>query len=90
MEKLDAKFQYSKALALIENIINAQGDILAVIVNGNRVNQKFFKKFARETLVGSPEELGQGCLFVLRFCASYQMRSKQLDNRIEPERSRHD
>ena len=41
VEKLDAKFQYSEALALIENIINAQGDILAVIVDGNRV------KFAR-------------------------------------------
>ena len=45
--KLDAKFQFSETLSLIENIINVHGDILAVIVDGNRVNQKFFKQFAK-------------------------------------------
>ena len=50
--KLDAQFQYSQCLALMENIININADILAVVVDGNRVNQKFFKKFKK--VAGKP------------------------------------
>ena len=47
--KLDSKFQYSQATALIENVFKQGAEILAVIVDGNRVNQKFFKHFTRVT-----------------------------------------
>ena len=50
--KLDFDFQYSQATALIENVIKHKADILAIIVDGNRVNQKFFKHFTR--VVGKP------------------------------------
>ena len=50
--KLDSGFQYSQAIALIENVIQQQAEILAVIVDGNRVNQKFFKHFTR--VAGKP------------------------------------
>ena len=42
--KLDASFQYSECVALTD-CIKQNGDILAIIADGNRVNQKFFKKF---------------------------------------------
>ena len=43
--KLDASFQYSECVALTDCIKQSHGDILAIIADGNRVNQKFFKKF---------------------------------------------
>ena len=45
--KLDAQFQFKETLSLLENIIDVHGNVLAVIVDGNRVNQKFFKKFSK-------------------------------------------
>ena len=35
--KLDSGFQYSQVLALMESVIKAEAEILAVIVDGNRV-----------------------------------------------------
>ena len=39
--KLNADFQYSQCQTIIENILQQQGEVLAVIVDGNRVNQNF-------------------------------------------------
>ena len=50
--KLDSNFQYSQAVSLMENVIKLNADILAIIADGNRVNQKFFKHFTR--VAGKP------------------------------------
>ena len=50
--KLNADFQYLHCQTIIENILQQQGEVLAVIVDGNRVNQSFFRKFP--TVLGKP------------------------------------
>ena len=45
--KLDADFQFSQTMELNKNIIKVNSEILAIIVDGNRVNQKFFTNFTR-------------------------------------------
>ena len=51
--KLDAEFQHSQCVPIIENVEEQQNaEILAVVTDGNRVNQKFFKMF--KTVNGKP------------------------------------
>ena len=49
---LDSAFQFSETMSLIKNIDALDAEVLAVVVDGNRVNQKFFKNFTR--VAGKP------------------------------------
>ena len=51
--KLDAGFQHSQCVPIMENVKEQQNaTVLAVIADGNRVNQKFFQTF--KTVRGKP------------------------------------
>lgn len=45
VKELDADFQFEQTMLLLDTIRKAWGDVLAIVCDGNRVNQAFFKKF---------------------------------------------
>ena len=42
---LSSAFLFEQTCFILNNIRNAGGKLVAIIVDGNRVNQSFFKKF---------------------------------------------
>ena len=47
VKELDADFPFEQTNILLTAIKSAGGDVIAIICDGNRVNQSFFKKFDR-------------------------------------------
>ena len=63
--KLDAGFQHSQCVPIIENVKEQNATVLA---NGNRVNQKFFQTF--KTVRGKPWLCEDNSSYSMTMCTS--------------------